>query len=145
MSEEHTQNLSDNRSFEERVFARFDALDLRLDRVDARLDAMDLRFDAMDLRFDAMDSRLDAVESRLQKLEIESERSSLETKPIWERALAQIAELQQGLSDFRVEVNDAFHDISRKFGVLAKDMMQLRADQTRIETRLDNVESKLSL
>jgi hypothetical protein len=53
MSEETTQNISNNGSFEERVFARFDAID-----------------------------------ARLQALEIQAEQRALETKSIWERALA---------------------------------------------------------
>ncbi len=107
MSEENTQNLPDGRSFEERVFARFDALD-----------------------------------ARLQKLESEAERRALETKPIWEQALAEILEVQHGLSGFRGEVNDALSDLSRKIGVLGNDMIQLRADQTHAESRLDHLESK---
>lgn len=107
MSEENTQNMSDGRSFEERVFARFDALD-----------------------------------ARLQRLESEAERRSLEPKPIWERALAEILEVQQGLDEFRSEVNDGLHDLSRKIGVLGNDMIQLRADQAHVESRLDNLESK---
>jgi hypothetical protein len=83
MSEEQTQNVPDARSFEERVFARFDALD-----------------------------------ARLQRLEDEAERKALETKPIWERALAEIVEVRQGLNEFRVEVNETLHNISRKIGVL---------------------------
>jgi hypothetical protein len=107
MSEENTQNMQDGRSFEERVFARFDALD-----------------------------------ARLQRLESEAERRALETKPIWERALAEILEMQQGLNEFRGEVNDALRDLSRKIGVLGNDMIQLRADQAHSENRLDNLESK---
>lgn len=170
MSEEHTRNIGDSRSFEERVFARFDALDsrldslnLRLDSLDSRMGALESRLDAVELRLKAVESRLDAVElrleavesrleavesrvdsldARLQKVESESERRSFETKPIWERALAQIEELRQGLDDFRKEVRDAFCDISRKFGVLGSDMMQLRADLTHVETRFDILESK---
>jgi hypothetical protein len=107
MSEETAQNMPDGRSFEERVFARFDALD-----------------------------------ARLQKLETEAERRALETKPIGERALIEILEVQQGLNEFRGEVNDALRDISRKIGVLGNDMIQLRADQAHAESRLDNLESK---
>jgi hypothetical protein len=107
MSEENTHNMADGRSFEERVFARFDALD-----------------------------------ARLQKLENEAERRAVETKPIWERALAEILEMQQNLNEFRGEVNDALHDLSRKIGVLSNDMIQLRADQAHVEGRLDTLESK---
>ena len=68
MNEEPTKNLS--RSFEERVFARFDAFDGR--------------FDAVYARFDAVDARFDTVDARLEKL---VELRSHETNPIWEIGL----------------------------------------------------------
>ena len=74
--------MPDGSSFEERVFARFDALD-----------------------------------ARLQKLESEAERRALETKPIWERALAEIIELRQSLSN-----------VERKIDVLSRDIAQVRAE-----------------
>src|SRR6266404_5896848 len=43
MSEEITHNLSDKRSFEERVLARFDAFDARFDSIDARLEKLESR------------------------------------------------------------------------------------------------------
>ena len=106
MSEERTRDLADNRSFEERVFARFDA--------------MESRFDAVDLRLDRFDIRLHALEAR-----------TLDTKPIWERALAEILNVKE-----RVE------SIERKFDVLTLDMMQLRGDQLRVEKRMDALESR---
>jgi len=128
MSEEHTRDLPDSRSFEERVFARFDAIDARFDameaRFEARFDALDARFEA---RFDAMDARLDGLDIRVQALEARA----LDTKPIWERALAEILEVKE-----RVE------NIERKFDVLTLDMMQLRGDQRRVEKRMDALESR---
>lgn len=87
-------------------------------------------------------TRLDSIDTRLQSLENQAERRALETKPIWERALAEILEVQQGLTEFRGEVSDALRDLSRKIGVLGNDMIQLRADQAHAESRLDNLESK---
>ena len=63
MSEENTQNLPDSRSFEERVFARFDAIDAGLRDLNVRV----------------------------ERLETESERRAADTKPIWERALAEMS------------------------------------------------------
>jgi chromosome segregation ATPase len=85
MSEETTQNMSDGRSFEERVCARFDAIETRL-------------------------QALDAIDARLQALEDQAERRALETKTIWERALAEILELRQSLSN-----------VERKIDVLSRD------------------------
>lgn len=96
----------DGRSFEERVFARFDAIDSRLGGVE---------------------SRLEGVETRLEKLEAKS----YDTKPIWERALAELLELTEKMGN-----------VERKFDVLSKDMVQLRADQVRSERRLDSLEAR---
>jgi len=120
MSEDRTRDLPDTRSFEERVFARFDGMD-------SRFDAMDTRFDAMDKRFDSLDSRVQSLEAR-----------ALDTKPIWERALAEILEIKQGVE----EVKGRVENIERKFDVLALDMMQLRGDQRRIDKRMDALESR---
>ncbi|MFN2455206.1 MAG: hypothetical protein ABR577_13390 [Pyrinomonadaceae bacterium] len=43
MSEDITQKMEDNRSFEERVFARFDALDARFDDMEIRLQRLEAR------------------------------------------------------------------------------------------------------
>jgi DNA repair exonuclease SbcCD ATPase subunit len=99
MSEENTQNMLDGRSFEERVFARFDAIDARLNEMDGRL--------------------------------LRLEQKSYDTKPIWERALAEILAVSQKLDT-----------VERKLNVLGKDMLSLRADQTRLEDRMDKLESK---
>src|SRR6266851_1071114 len=129
MSEERTRELSDNRSFEERVFARFDAIDTRFGTVDARFDAMESRFDTMEARFDAVDARLAGLDTRVQVLEARA----YDTKPIWERALAEI-----------LNVKERLENVERKFDVLIQDMMQLRGDQRRVEGQFDALKSKLA-
>lgn len=83
MSEETTQNISggsDGRSFEERVFARFDALDSS---------ARDL-----DSRVRDVDSSIHDLDAHLQKLETRA----YDTKPIWEHVLKEIVETRRELS-----------------------------------------------
>jgi len=126
MNEDQTRGL-DARSFEERVFARFDAIDARLDSFDARFDAVDARMDSFAARFDAVDARLDSLDQRVEKLEARA----LDTKPIWERALAEILEVKRGVED-----------LNRKIDVLSLDVMQVRADQLRVERRMDSLESR---
>ena len=147
MSEDRTGDLPNKRSFEERVFARFDAfearfesrfsaIDVRFNAVDARFNAVDARFDAIDGRLDAIDARFDAVDGRLDGLDTRVqalEARSLDTKPIWERALAEILNIKE-----RVE------NMERKFDLLIQDMMQLRGDQRRLEAQFDALKSKLA-
>ena len=121
MGEERTPGLPDGRSFEERVFARFDAMDARFSAVDARFDVIDRRFDAVDARLAGLDGRVQALQAK-----------AFDTKPIWEHALAEILEVRKGVED-----------LNRKFDVLTLDVMKVRADQRRVEKRMDDLESRV--
>lgn len=110
MSEEPTHNLPDGRSFEERVFARFDSIDER---------------------FNAVDTGLRNLNARVQMLESESERRAVETKPIWERALAEI-----------IAVGEKVDTLSRKVTVLGRDVLTVCADQSKLEKRMDKLEAR---
>ena len=76
-------------------------------------------------------ARLDSIDARLQALENQAERRALETKLIWERALAEILAVSQKLDT-----------VERKLNVLGLDMLALRADQTRLEDRMDRLDSE---
>lgn len=82
-------------------------------------------------------ARLDALDARLQSLENQAERRAMETRPIWERALAEILEVKERLGSLE-RLSD---QMVRKIDVLGKDMLTPRADQTGIENRLDKLES----
>jgi outer membrane murein-binding lipoprotein Lpp len=124
MSEETTHNLPDGRSFEERVFARFDAIDAGL----------------RDLN-----SRVERLEMRVERLESESERRAVETKPIWERALAEIAALRQDVGALGQKVDaleQRVYAVEHKLDVFWRDMLTLRSQQGRLEDRMDKLESE---
>jgi chromosome segregation ATPase len=65
VSEENTQNIPDGRSFEERVFARFDALDARLNNLEVRVDA---RLHETRPIWEAVLSRLDNIENEMKSI-----------------------------------------------------------------------------
>jgi chromosome segregation ATPase len=101
VSEQNTDGLNGKRPFEERVFARFDALDSAMRGTDSRLQNVDSRLQALEVRADDTNSRLlkletsaDDTNSRLQKLEIRA----YDTKPIWEQALKEIVDTRRELS-----------------------------------------------
>jgi hypothetical protein len=85
-------------------------------------------------------ARLDSIDARLQSLENQAERGALETKPIWERALAEIIEVKERLG----ALEQVSNQMVRKIDVLGRDMLTLRADQTGVGNRLDKLESNLS-
>jgi hypothetical protein len=99
----NTDPLNGKRPFEDRVFARFDAIDSRLNTIDSRLNNLDVRFDVVD-------SSILNLDSRLQKLEIRA----YDTKPIWEQALKEIV--------------DTKRDLSKRFGRIEAVVYEIRAD-----------------
>lgn len=120
--ERRTQEQPDSRSFEERVFARFDALDARLGGIDERLNGMD--------------ERLNGVDERLQSLEAKQ----YDTKPIWERALAEIADLREALEKSRAESQAGFRKLERQLGTLSVDMLETRGTVSDLESRMDKID-----
>ena len=118
MSEDKTKNMNDSRSFEERVFARFDAVDERFQRIEGNL------------------------EIRIRKLEARQ----YDTKPIWEQVLVALAEINTRLDkmDARFDSIDARLDkMDYRFdGIDARlDKMDARFDG--IDARLDKMDARL--
>lgn len=154
MSDEKTNDLNEPRSFEERVFLRFDA--------------MDARFNAMDTRFERIETQLDSLDSRVEKLEAKQ----YDTKPVWEQALAAIAdanvrmehgfeqlrtelrsdfqtgvdglhtEMKSEFSSLRSEMDHSLHGVERKIDVLNQYILQVQADQRYVDRRLQEIESE---
>ena len=105
-------------------------------------------------------SKLGAIDFRLTALETQSQQRALDTKAIWERALAEIVEVRQEtrqgltevrreladvrreLAEVRQEMKDGLRNVERKLGLLSRDVMQVRADQEYIETRVEKLEPK---
>ena len=80
MADQNTDEMNGKRPFEERVFARFDAVDSR---------------------FDGVDSAIRGLDSRVEKLEIRA----YDTKPIWEQALKEIIETKREVVETRRELS----------------------------------------
>ena len=135
MSEDKTKNMNNSRSFEERVFARFDTVDERFQRIEGNL------------------------EIRIRKLESRQ----YDTKPIWEQVLVALAEINTRLDkmdarfdgiDARLDKMDArfdkqdtvldngFRSVERKMDVLNKYFLETRADQRYLDDRLEKLESQ---
>jgi chromosome segregation ATPase len=110
--------MNGKRPFEERVFARFDALDLSMRDMDSHLRSVDSRLQKLEIR-------ADDTNSRLQKLEVHA----YDTKPIWEQALKEIVETRRELSK-RLDRIDAM-------------ALETRSDLRDAEDRLDKIEPKL--
>ena len=79
MSEETTHNLPDSRSFEERVFTRFDALDAGIRDLNVRVERLEAEY-IIGHKLDALAE--DMLTLRAKQSQLEARIDKLESKPL---------------------------------------------------------------
>ena len=128
MSDNPTRETPDSRSFEERVFARFDALDARMDRFESRIEA---KVDALDGRLTALEEKVD---SRLR-----------ETRPIWEAVQTRLENVEARLGSIEnelVEIKKEVKGLTDGVMLLHEDNLRIRIDQRDLRGRVEKLESQ---
>jgi len=184
MSEDRTGETKDSRSFEERVFTRFDLLDERFGRelsdvtirigkleerqfdtkpiweralaaiveihdelkaINSRLNGMDQRFDAIDQRFEGIDHRFDAIDHRFQGIDQRFDAIDHRFQGIDQRfdvMNKSFAVIDARFDKQDIDAEDNVRGLERKLDVLNKDILELRADQRYVDSRLEKIESQ---
>lgn len=138
MSDNPTQEMPDSRSFEERVFARFDSLDVRMDRMETKVDGLDPRLSSLELKVDALDGRLTTLEEKVDT-------RLRETRPIWEAVLTRLTGVEERLGSLEKESRMS----RRAMKELSEDVLRTRAqnaelegDMVKLDERVEKLESK---
>jgi chromosome segregation ATPase len=138
MSDNPTRETPDSRSFEERVFARFDSLDARMDRLDARMDRFESRLDSIESKVDALDARVsrieakvDALDGRLTTLEEKVDSRLRETRPIWEAMQADLTKVKDDVKETKYTLK-AMH----------KESLRVLTGQEELDERVEKLESQ---
>src|SRR5215471_8222326 len=105
----------------------------------ARSDVAKLRGEVTELRGEVTELRGEVTELReeVKALDQKVDSRLKETRPIWESALAQLKEL-------RDDMDKGFRDIGYKMDVLAKDVLQVRADQRDLRSDQRDIEDRLN-
>ena len=123
MSDNPTREIPGSNSFEERVFARFDALDARMDRFESRIEG---KVDALDARLSSLENKVDALDGRLVALEEKVDSRLRETRPIWEGVLTRLTTIESELAR-----------MNRQFRSYVADIFQLRVRIEKLEEEAD--------
>jgi len=159
MSEDKTKEMNDSKSFEERVFERFERIEGRLvnveikisklearqydtkpiweqalaaiSEINSRLGAIETRLDSMDGRLDSMDGRLDSMDGRLDSMD--GRLDSMDSK--FDRVDARFDKLE-------TDMDDGFRRVARKLEVLNDSFFEMQADQRYLDRRLEKVEAQ---
>lgn len=144
MNEEPTRKLPDDRSFEERVFARFDAVDARLEKLESRnydtkpiweralKEILETRLEVGDLKrqLNAVATKTDAMEARLETVEAEITASRRDYSGIR-------SELVETQRDFKMK-------LTRRLDLVLTSLVDTRDGMREADERLTQLESKLA-
>jgi chromosome segregation ATPase len=145
MSDNPTRETHDSRSFEERVFARFDSLDARMDRFESRLGSIENKVDALDARVSRVEAKVDALDSRLTTLEEKVDSRLRETRPIWEAVQTHLENVEARLGGVESELGELKKEVKAVADgvmLLHEDNLRIRIDQRDLRERVTKLESQ---
>jgi chromosome segregation ATPase len=103
------------------------------DRIGALIDLVRI----MSTSLEDVKMNVEDVKTRLGTLEKSVAERLHDTRPVWERALAEIAET-------RSEMRESLHKLGGKIDLLINDVFTVRAENKSLEKRIDNLESRAS-
>ena len=151
MSDDLTRTMSHNDGDNDfrRIERRLDQLVGMIETLSA--DLQNVKADLQSVKDDLQSVKddLQGVKTRLDNLERTVNERLHDTRPMWERALAEIAELrtglgevQTGLAELRSEVQEGFYNFGTRIELLLRDMFSLRTDHERLSRRVDDLTPK---
>lgn len=81
------------------------------------------------------------LETRLDSLEQEAEERRYDTRPIWEKLVADIAQLKDSFAKETGDIKKSLRDLSRGVSVLNDAILKIHVDLRDIDGRLFSLES----
>ncbi len=158
MNEEPTKNLPGRNSFEERVFARFDAVDARLEKLESRshdtkpiweralkaIMEMGLEVGEVKNKVNAIEQRVGVIENKVEG--IENKVGVIENKVIVIET--EVAGMRTDYGGIRSEFEDLKRELvrqlTRRLDLVLKTMVDHRDDLRDAEERITQLETKLA-
>ena len=83
-------------------------------------------------------AQLGSLDSRLASLEKREEERDYDTKPIWNRVLTELSDLNTKVTDLDTKVTELdkhMGNFDRKLDIMNKELLQVKADQRGLEMR----------
>jgi predicted nuclease with TOPRIM domain len=97
----------------------------------------------LETRVDRLEIRLNNLERRFDDLEKKVDERLFDTRPIWEKVVADIAQLQAGQQRLEVdvrEIKESVQDIDRRVSFLSDTMIRVQANYRDIDNRVHELE-----
>ncbi len=135
MSEDFTQKLPTSGTGSEILTAIKD-LDTKVTRIDIRVQSLEQKFDGLDRKVDGLDRKVDGLEKKVDE-------RLHDTRPIWHKVIADIAQLQAGqerLEQGQLAMRNDVSNVSRDQIVINDSLRKIHLDFHTIDDRLYKLE-----
>ena len=160
MSEDKTAETKDSRSFEERVFARFDVVEGRLSNVEIRIGKLeDRQYDTKPIWEQAL-AAIAETNQQMREGFAETNQRIAETNQQIREGFNEIRDqlgvivarldamddkfkgIDERFNSLDKDLDNNFRGVERKIDVLNRNILELRADQRYVDSRLEKIESQ---
>ncbi len=101
------------------------------------------RIGSLETRLGNLENRFENLENRMGSLEKKVDERLHDTRPIWEKVQADIAQLQEGQEAMRKDVREVrteLRDMNRKLSIFNDNLVQIQADYRDIYDRVRDLE-----
>ena len=142
MSEDFTQKLPTSGTGSEILTAIKD-LDTKVTRIDIRVQSLEQKFDGLDRKVDGLDRKVDGLDRKVDGLEKKVDERLHDTRPIWHKVIADIAQLQAGqerLEQGQLAMRNDVSNVSRDQIVINDSLRKIHLDFHTIDDRLYKLE-----
>jgi chromosome segregation ATPase len=98
---------------------------------------------SLENRLGSLENRFGNLETRMDSLEKKVDERLHDTRPIWEKVQADIAQLHEGQESMRKDVREVrteLRDMNRKLSIFNDNLVQIQADYRDIYDRVRDLE-----
>jgi len=117
-------------------------------KVDDPINVLIIEVQSLSKSVQSLNATVKGFEGRLEAIEETANRNSLETKPIWERALAEIAEtraeLKSEIAETRAELKSEIAEVRGELTEVRGELREVRAELTVVRAELAEVRAEIA-
>lgn len=98
---------------------------------------------SLEERFEKLERRVNGMDSRLEHVEVTMEQKLHDTRPIWHKVVADIAQVQVGQDAMREQIRELYstvRDVNRDQIVINDVLRRVQMDLHRIDVRIHSLE-----
>src|ERR1700752_172681 len=124
---------------------RVGSLDTKVDTLDHKVESLDTKVESINTKVESLDTKVESINTKVESLDtkvesLDTKVESLDTKV--ESIDTKVESIDTKVDTLKDELQNGLHGVERKIDVLNKTILELRADQRYVDSRLQKIETQ---